>query len=182
MTLDLDAAVRVLRDGGVVACPTEGVWGLACSASNTHAVERVITLKARDSRKGLILIGADLAQVTPLLAPLEPAWRSRLADGWPGPVTFVIPAARDVSAHLTGGRLTLAVRISAHPVLRALTTQLKEPIVSTSANISGEKTLKTPAAIRRVFGDQLDGIVAGELGGRRDPSDIVDVRTGRRLR
>jgi len=68
------------------------------------------------------------------------------------------------------------------PVLRALTTQLKEPIVSTSANISGEKTLKTPAAIRRVFADELDGIVAGELGGRRGPTDIVDVRTGRRLR
>ncbi len=180
--LEQDAAVRVLQDGGVVACPTEGVWGLACCASNPQAVERVITLKARDARKGLILIGADIHQVTPLLATLEPAWRSRLQDGWPGPVTFVIPAARTVSPQLTGGRLTLAVRISAHPVLLALTTALREPIVSTSANISGEKTLKTPTAIARVFGDQLDGIVAGELGGRRGPSDIVDVRTGRRLR
>lgn len=180
--MELEEAVRLLKSGGVVACPTEGVWGLACIASNESAVERVIELKARDVGKGLILIGASLEQISPLLAPLEPAWRSRMESAWPGPVTFVVPAARNVSPQLTGGRLTLAVRVSAYPILAALTESLCEPIVSTSANISGEKTLKTPTAIKRVFGDQLDGIVTGSLGGRRKPSDIIDVRTGRRLR
>ena len=101
---------------------------------------------------------------------------------WPGPVTFVVPAARTVPALLTGGRTTLAVRVSAHPTLAALASLVGAPLVSTSANPSGARPLATPAAIRRAFGDALDGIVEGELGGRRGPSDIVDVRTGRRLR
>ncbi len=180
--LDLDNAVATLRGGGVAACPTEGVWGLACIASNEAAVQRVIDLKARDTGKGLILIGDSRAQVTPLLAPLEPAWCSRMDHAWPGPVTFVIPAAMGISPLLTGGRRTLAVRVSAHPLLLALTRTLGEPVVSTSANLSGEKPLKTAAAIRRVFGDRIDGVVEGELGGRRKPSDIIDVRTGRQLR
>ena len=166
----------------MLACPTEGVWGLACDAASGTAVSRVLGLKVRDADKGLILIGASRAALQPLLAPLEPAWRSRMDLAWPGPVTFVVPAARGVSPVLTGGRLTLAVRVSAHPVLIALVGRLGRPIVSTSANVSGEKPLTSVAAIRRAFGDGLDGIVSGELGGRRGPSDIVDVRTGRRLR
>ena len=171
-----------MRDGGVLACPTEGVWGLACIASNLQSVQRIIDLKERDTGKGLILIGSDRAQLAPLMAALEPAWQSRMDAAWPGPVTFIVPAARNLPSLLTGGRLTLAVRVSDHPVLAALTRGLAEPVISTSANLSGEKTLKTASAIRRVFGESLDGIVAGELGGRRKPSDIIDVRTGRRLR
>jgi len=166
----------------VLACPTEGVWGLACDAANLAAVGRILALKLREPDKGLILIGASRASLQPLLAPLEPAWRSRMDVAWPGPVTFIVPAARHVPPLLSGGRLTLAVRVSAHPELGALTEQLGRPIVSTSANVSGDKPLNTPTAIRRAFGAGLDGIVAGELGGRRRPSDIVDVRTGRRLR
>ena len=181
-TLDVERAAALLADGAVVACPTEGVWGLACLASNVAAVERIVALKARDAAKGLILIGKDRPALQPLLAPLEPAWRSRMDVAWPGPVTFVVPAARDASAMLTGGRTTLAVRVSAHPTLAALAATLGGPLVSTSANVSGAPPLKTPTAIRRAFGDALAGIVEGELGGRRGPSDIVDVRTGARLR
>ena len=158
------------------------MWGLACRAADASAVERLLALKARDAAKGLILIGADRASLQPLLAPLEPAWRSRMDVAWPGPVTFVVPAARDVAPPLTGGRLTLAVRVSAHPTLAALAAALGEPFVSTSANPSGAKPLATAAAIRRAFGAGLGGVVEGALGGRRRPSDIVDVRTGRRLR
>jgi len=166
----------------VLACPTEGVWGLACDARCETSVRRVLELKGRDANKGLIVIAASRLGAQPLLAALEPAWRSRMDSAWPGPVTFIVPAARSVSATLTGGRLTLAVRVSAHPVLAALVAGLDRPIVSTSANRSGESPLKTPAAIRRAFGPELDGIVAGRLGGRRKPSAIIDVRTGRRLR
>lgn len=158
------------------------MWGLACDASDEAAIQRVIDLKARDAGKGLILVAANPGQLQPWIAPLEPAWRSRMDLAWPGPVTFVAPAARIVSALLTGGRLTLAVRVSAHPVLFALTTALGRPIVSTSANVSGEAPLKNAAGIRRAFGERIDGVVAGELGGRRKPTDIVDVRTGEKLR
>ena len=145
-------------------------------------MRRVLGLKARDASKVLILIGADRASLEPLLAPLEPAWKSRMDLAWPGPVTFVVPAARTVPALLTGGRTTLAVRVSAHPTLAGLASALGAPLVSTSANVSGRPPLKGAAAVRRAFGEGLDGIVAGELGGRSGPSDIVDVRTGARLR
>ena len=145
-------------------------------------MRRVLELKGRDASKGLILVGADRRALEPLLAPLEPAWRSRMDVAWPGPVTFVVPAARGLSPLLTGGRSTLAVRVSAHPTLAGLARALGAPLVSTSANASGERPLGDAAAVARAFGDGLDGIVAGELGGRRGPSDIVDVRTGARLR
>ena len=166
----------------MLACPTEGVWGLGCVHDDEAALARVLALKQRDANKGLILIGASRAMLQPLLAPLEPAWRSRMDVAWPGPVTFVAPAARHVSALLTGGRLTLAVRVSAHPPLLALVERVGRPLVSTSANLSGRPPLKTAAAIRRTFGDALDGIVDAPPGSRRGPSDIIDVRTGERLR
>lgn len=158
------------------------MWGFTCIASDDAAVQRVIALKARDRRKGLILVGACRTQLEPLLAPLEPAWRSRMDAAWPGPTTFVAPAARGLSEWLTGNRRTVAVRVSAHPVLAGLTGQLGAPIVSTSANISGQKPLRSATAIQRAFMDKIDGVVAGELGGRKRPSDIIDVRTGRQLR
>ena len=180
--LSVDEAAAALADGGLVACPTEGVWGLSCRADDEAALARLIGLKARDPTKGLILIGASRDALGPWLAPLEPAWRSRLDLAWPGPVTFVAPAARGLPDALTGGRSTLAVRVSAHPPLAALVAACGAPLVSTSANPSGAPPLKTAAAVRRAFGDALAGVVEGELGGRRKPSDIVDVRTGRRLR
>ena len=185
--LSVDEAAAALADGALVACPTEGVWGLSCRADDEAALERLIGLKGRDPAKGLILVGVSRAALGPWLAPLEPAWRSRMDLAWPGPVTFVAPAARGLPAALTGGRSTLAVRVSAHPPLVALATAVAlacdgAPLVSTSANPSGAPPLRTAAAVRRAFGDGIAGVVEGTLGGRRGPSDIVDVRTGRRLR
>ena len=185
--LTIDEAAAALAGGGLVACPTEGVWGLSCRADDEAALERLIGLKGRDPSKGLILVGASRAALEPWLAPLEPAWKSRMDLAWPGPVTFVAPAARGLSAALTGGRTTLAVRVSAHPPLVALVAAAAAacdgaPLVSTSANPSGAPPLRTAAAVRRAFGGGIAGVVEGMLGGRRGPSDIVDARTGRRLR
>ena len=183
-------AVRLIGAGGVVAYPTEAVYGLGCDPADADAVERVLALKGRDAEKGLILVAADANQLAPWLAPLEPAWRSRMDAVWPGPVTFVVPAAPTVPERLSGGRPTLAVRVSDHPVVRALCVGCGHPLVSTSANRSGEPALRDAAAVARTFGvatgeataPRLDAVVAGDLGGRERPSTIVDVRTGERLR
>lgn len=175
-------AAAALAAGALVACATEGPWGLTCRPDHEGALAALLHAKRRDAGKGLILVAASRAQLAPWLAPLEPAWRSRMDLAWPGPVTFVAPAARGLPALLTGGRSTLAVRVTAHPTLLALIDACDSPLVSTSANASGAPTLRTATAIRRTFGDALAGIVAGEPGGRRKPSDIVDVRTGARLR
>ena len=190
--VDVDAAVRVVRAGGVVAYPTEAVFGLGCDPADADAVRRILAIKGRAADKGLILVAARAAQLGPWLAPLEPAWRSRMDLAWPGPTTFVVPAARDTDdgegssgALLRGGRPTIAVRVSAHPVVRALCEGCGHPLVSTSANASGRPALRDAASVARELGvgdGGVDAIVAGETGGRRAPSDIVDVRTGRRLR
>ncbi len=177
-----EAAAAALADGRLVACPTEGVWGLSCRPDREDALEALLALKRRDAGKGLILVATSRARLAPWLAPLEPAWRSRMDVAWPGPVTFVVPAARDLSPLLTGGRTSLAVRVTDHAPLRALIDACGTPLVSTSANESGAPTLRTATAIRRAFGDAMAGIVEGEPGSRKRPSDIVDVRTGARLR
>jgi len=181
-SLDIERAVRLIDAGGVVAYPTEAVFGLGCDPSARAAIERVVALKGRSADKGLILVASDARQLAPWLAPLEPAWRSRMDAAWPGPVTFVVPTAPDTDALLRGGRPTIAVRVSAHPVVRALCERAGHPLVSTSANRSGEPALRDADAVARTFGEALDGIVSGELGTLRRPTRIVDVRTGRALR
>src|SRR5690606_15049362 len=112
-------AARVVRAGGVVAYPTEAVYGLGCVPTDERALARLIAIKRRDARKGFLLIAADLAQLEPFAElPGEPR-RSEILARWPGPVTWVLAARRGVSALLTGGPRTIAVRVTAHPLAPA---------------------------------------------------------------
>lgn len=178
-TAEVAAAIRA---GGVVAYPTEGVWGLGCDPGNREAVERLLAMKGRDAGKGLILIAAEEAQLATWTAPLDPAMAGRIRGTWPGPVTWIVPARDDCPPWLTGGRRTLAVRITAHPPARALCVAAGTALVSTSANPSGRAPLGGPAALHEAFGGALDGILDEPLGGLRGPTEIRDVQTGRILR
>ncbi|MGA7964906.1 MAG: Sua5/YciO/YrdC/YwlC family protein [Gammaproteobacteria bacterium] len=182
MVDNLGATVAAIRAGAIVAYPTEGVWGLGCDPANREAVERLLKLKGRSADKGLILLAAEEAQLTPWIAPLDPVMDERIRGTWPGPVTWVVPA-RDSCPHwLTGGRRTLAVRITAHPPARALCVASGTALVSTSANASGEAPLDGPAALREAFGTVLDAVLEEPLGRLHGPTEIRDVRTGAILR
>jgi L-threonylcarbamoyladenylate synthase len=178
----LRLAARVLRAGGIVAYPTEGVYGLGCDPLDPRAVQRLLELKGRSARKGLILIAADFAQVRPFLQPLDKRLSRRLRDGWPGPVTWVLPAAPAIPTWLTGGRGTVAVRVTAHPVAAALCRSFGRALVSTSANRSGRRPARSALAVRRLFGDAVDQVLHGRLGGLRGPTPIRDGTTGLLLR
>jgi L-threonylcarbamoyladenylate synthase len=178
----LRAAARVLRAGGVVAYPTEGVYGLGCDPLDANAVQRLLALKSRSVRKGLILLAADYAQVRPFLLPPGKQVGRRLRKDWPGPVTWVLPAAPGVPGWLTGGRDTLAVRVTAHPLAATLCRVFGRALVSTSANRSGAAPARSALAVRRLFGDAVDLILHGRLGGLRGPTPIRDGTTGRLLR
>lgn len=178
----LRLAARVLRGGGVVAYPTEGVYGLGCDPLDPHAVQRVLDLKGRSARKGLILIAADYAQVRPFLQPPPKALARRLRDDWPGPVTWVLPASPAVPGWVTGGRDTLAVRVTAHPLAASLCRGFGRALVSTSANRSGGRPARSALAVRRLFGESVDLILHGPLGGLRGPTPIRDGTTGSLLR
>lgn len=174
-------AVTPLRAGQIIAYPTEGVFGLGCDPFNQCAVEQLMALKGRDAAKGLIVLAAEMIQIVPLLDTITTAQRRELNATWPGPVTWIVPAHSTVPDWLTGGRDTLAVRVSAHPVCRELCLAAG-PIVSTSANRSGEPAARSAAEVDAVFDGRIAGIVEGELGGREKPTEIRDLRSGKVLR
>ena len=178
----LNRAAHILRSGGVIGYPTEAVYGLGCLPLNTDAILRLIGLKGRSARKGLILIAADIAQIDPFVDLSQSAVIDRIHASWPGPQTWVLPAKPLVPALLTGGRDTLAVRITAHPVAGALCARVGSAIVSTSANLSGHPPARSALALRRRLGRKIDYVLAGRLGGNLRPTSIRDGRSGALLR
>jgi L-threonylcarbamoyladenylate synthase len=170
-----------LRRGGLVAYPTESCYGLGCDPRNPRALQRLIRLKGRDAAKGLLLIADHIKRLKPFVRPLPTADLARLQRSWPGPVTWVVPASSACPPLLTGGRPTIAVRVTAHPGAASLCRSLGMALVSTSANKSGKKPAKTAAECRRIFGAQVR-VIDGRIGQRRRPSTLIDLATGTILR
>ena len=182
--LDIAAAVAALHRGGVIAYPTEAVWGLGCDPMNEAAVMRLLTIKQRDVAKGLILIAAHVDQFDDLLdwEALPPDRAEDVYDTWPGPNTWIVPARGHMPAWVTGDHGGVAVRVSAHPTVVALCEAFGGPITSTSANPAGAPPAYARDRLDSGLLADLDGVVAGETGGGRAPSTIRDARTGQTLR
>lgn len=178
----LRETARRLHAGGVVAYPTEAVYGLGCDPENEQAVQRLLALKQRPVEKGLILIAADLAQLRRYLGPVPEAQMAQVLQSWPGPATWLLPAARGTPDWLTGGRDCLAMRVTGHPPARALCLAWGFPLVSTSANPTGRPPARSALQVRNYFDDRLDAILTGPLGGRSRPTPIRDARTGALVR
>lgn len=173
-------ARAVLRAGGLVVYPTEGVYGIGCDPRNHRALAALLAEKGRSPDKGLILIGASEDQVMRYARPLDARQMARIRRTWPGPVTWVLPARRDVDALITGGRDTVAVRVTSHPIAAALCDAFGGALVSTSANASGRPPARSAIAARRESGAAL--FVPGRIGSAGGPSIIRDGRTGQVLR
>ena len=181
-SLTPDQAAGVLHQGALIAYPTEGVYGLGCDPFNEAAVMRLLALKKRPVEKGLILVAAELVQITPLVRFDAVPDRSQVEASWPGPVTWTLPATDAVPEWIRGRFDTVAIRVSAHPVVQALCRAAGMPLVSTSANPAGQLPAMRCEQVDDYFGDQLAGCVVGELGGREGPTPIFDARTGQQLR
>lgn len=175
-------AARVLAAGGVVAYPTEAVYGLGCDPRDFDAVARLLALKRRPARKGVILIAASLAQLEPWILPLDAAARARIGDGWPGPHTWLVPCRAQVPRWLRGAHDTLAVRVTAHPLAAALCRAFGGAIVSTSANRAGRPPARSALAVRARLGGEVDCVLNGALGGAARPTEIRDLATGALVR
>ncbi|AXK73397.1 tRNA threonylcarbamoyladenosine biosynthesis protein RimN [Lysobacter sp. TY2-98] len=182
--LNIATAVAVLIRGGVIAYPTEGVWGIGCIPFDGEAVHRLLAIKRRPVEKGLILVGADAAQFDAVVdwTALAPEARDRVLASWPGPHTWVVPASPAAPSWVTGGRGSIAVRASAHPLVAALCAQLGGPLVSTSANLTGQPPARDRAGLSPALIALLDGVCEGETGGRNVPTSIRDAHTGELLR
>ena len=175
-------AIEILNRGGVIAYPTEAVYGLGCRADDRAATERICALKGRPVEQGVIVLIRDLDQLGNWILPLNGQQRDKLEEAWPGPVTWLVPASEHCPAWLKGRHRSLAIRQSAHPLCRDLCQALDTPLVSTSANRSGQSPALTAAEARAMFGDQVDLIIDAPLGDSARPSTIRDLLTGNRMR
>ncbi|EFL91409.1 putative ribosome maturation factor [Candidatus Regiella insecticola LSR1] len=179
----LEKVLLALQHEEVIAYPTESVFGLGCDPNSEKAVNALLTLKQRSRQKGLILVAANYDQLQPYLddSQLSMAQRASVFSSWPGAITWVIPAKRDTPDWLTGRFNSLAVRVSAHPLVRQLCTCYGKPLVSTSANLSGHPPCRTEADVKMQFGILLP-VLTGQVGGCKNPSEIRDALTGKQLR
>lgn len=174
-------AARVVRDGGIIAYPTEAVFGLGCDPHNPVALEALLKLKHRPARMGLILICASIDVALRYIDQPDEELVKKLHRSWPGPTTWVVPAA-GLHPLVTGGRDTVALRVSAHPVCQGLCSAFGDALVSTSANVSGKAPARTALQLRRQFPEGIDLIVGGALGDSSQPTRIIDSRSGKVLR
>lgn len=182
--LDLAAAVDRLRAGGVIAYPTEGVWGLGCDPFDEAAVHRLLEIKQRPVEKGMILIAGDPAQLDGIVdwAGLPAERTAAVRATWPGAHTWVVPALPRVPRWIAGTHDSVAVRVSAHPAVVALCAAFGGALVSTSANFAGAPAVRVRDHLDPVLLARLDGVLVGETGGLDRPTPIRDARSGESLR
>lgn len=184
ITTSIENAVAALHRGGVVAYPTEAVWGLGCDPRDEAATLRLLALKVREVEKGLILIAADESQLAPFIDmdTLDPAQREAVRATWPGPHTWIVPASPAAPRWITGAHAGIAVRVSAHPRVVALCAAFGGALVSTSANRAGEPAAHAIGQLDPQIVAGVDAVLEGETGGLARPTDIRDARTGTALR
>ena len=182
--MSIHDATIALQKGGVVAYPTEAVWGLGCDPANESAVLRLLQLKQREVGKGLILIAAHVDQLKPWVdfAALAPDRLGGVLASWPGANTWIMPADASAPRWITGDHDGLAVRVTAHPVAATLCDAFGGALVSTSANPAGEPPPRALHEFDESLRESLMGWVAGEVGDLERPTPIRDARSGVVLR
>jgi L-threonylcarbamoyladenylate synthase len=173
----LVVAASVLDRGGVVAFPTETVFGLAGDPASVDAVDKIFTVKGRASGEALPLIAADVDAARSVAAVWSDVTARLAAAFWPGPLTLVVPVDdSQVAPRVTAGKATVGVRVSSHPVARALAAVAPAGLItSTSANLSGTPALATADAVIAALGDRVDFVVDGGPSPGGPASTIVDV-------
>jgi len=182
VTSEITVVCEEISNGGVIAYPTEAVFGLGCDPRSIDSVERLLKIKQRSPDKGLILIASDFDQLRPFLAPeISPTPEQMTAAR----ITWIFPTDKATSSLLTGAHDTLAVRVSQHPLVQALCSTLNHPLTSTSANLSGKQPCKnTREVIDQFMHHQptLSAVLDGQTGGQLNPTEIRDARSGKILR
>ena len=175
-------AANILHQGGLIAYPTEAVFGLGCDPLNVNALQKLLQVKNRSASKGLILVAANFIQLEPFLDDIDTQTFDRVMSDWPGPVTWLLPANIHAPKILRGKFHLQAVRISAHPVVQALCESFGSAIVSTSANFSSRPPARTALGAQLRFREKIDYVVHEKVGELKQPSEIRNGITGEIVR
>lgn len=167
----------------IFAYPTEAVYGLGCNPFDEAAVNRIIHLKGRTANQRFIIIASDWEQISPFISSdINPDLFIPVKASWPGPFTWVFPAAKNTPAWLVNANNTIALRITAHPIAQELCRMAGHSLISTSANFTGQLPCKTYAESLDTFAHHADQIIPGEVDLSLKPTSIRDVLTGAFLR
>lgn len=181
---EVDAAAALMREGGVLAYPTEAVYGLGCNPHNQAAFEQLFALKQRPPTQGVLLIAAEFAQVERYidLAAVPAERLAQVQASWPGPNTWIFPRSAAVPAWVAGAHAGIALRVTAHAPAAALCRAFGGALVSTSANPHGEPPARSADMAEAYFGAELDGILDAPLGQQDRPTTIRDALSGAIIR
>ena len=173
-------AINALHEEQVIAYPTEAVFGLGCDPMSASAVQRLLDIKQRPVEKGLILVAANIEQLNDYVdfSRLNQTQLAKIKQTWPGPTTWVMPACSKVPNWLTGQFSSIAVRVSAHPVVQQLCLAFNGPITSTSANLTGCQPCTTTAQVQQQLAELLGAVVDAPVGSLAQPTTIKDALTG----
>ncbi|HKE49093.1 MAG TPA: Sua5/YciO/YrdC/YwlC family protein [Rhodanobacteraceae bacterium] len=184
MDASLADVVAALRAGGVVAYPTEAVYGLGCDPENRAAFDRLFAIKRRPPTQGVLLIASDFEQVEKYidLTAVPPDAFARARATWPGPHTWIFPRSVKTPDWLAGAHAGIAVRVTAHAPAARLCRAFGGALVSTSANRHGEAPGRSADEVRAIFGDDIDATLNAPLGGLERPTPIRDAISGATVR
>jgi len=172
----IDKGIQILKQGGVIAFPTDTVYGLGADAFNSNAVKRIYDIKKRPKHLPLPLLIGDIKQLDILAKPLSEIALFLARRFWPGGLTLVVPKAARLPGYL--GNTSIAVRVPAHPVCLALIQAINNPLIGTSANISGNPSALTAGEVRQQLGNEVDLIIDGGRCPGGGESTVVDVTGG----
>ena len=170
-------AIRTLKSGGIIAYPTESVFGLGCDPYNLAAVSKILTIKNRSYNKGLILLVSDVRQAQPLLKPLTKKQIEQINQQTERATTWLLYKASTVSPLLSGHHNKLAIRVATNPVAKRLCQAFGKPIVSTSCNLNTKPTSSEVSDIRNKMLLKVDKIISGSCC-QQPSSKIIDLETG----
>ncbi len=181
---EINNEVEAFNKGGIIAYPTEAVFGVGCDPDNEDALMRLLQLKQRPAEKGLILLAGDYSQLLPYIdeGKISDELRTILLSRWPDGITQLVPKNQTLSPLLSGKFDLIAVRVTSQPDVVALCKKTNKPIVSTSANLSGQEPAKTWQSLAPEVEEKLDFIIKGNTLGHENPSQIINALTGELIR
>ena len=175
---DIKKAANILQNGGIIVYPTETVYGIGCDPLNEEACMRIQLLKNREKPKTMLLLAYSLEQVEEMAGHLIDISRKLAQKFWPGPLTVIIKPQTNFPEHLTGFSGGVALRVTSHPVASALVREFARPIISTSANTSGQPPVLTYEKALREFGNKVDMVIESRRDLSGKPSTVVDCTSG----
>ncbi len=176
-SLDKNSSVEWLKSGKILIHPTESIWGFGCDAYNENAVKKIFDIKKRDSKKSFILLANSINSIENTLCSISQSNKDYLSRYWPGPYTFLINYKKNIPDHLKNETNKIAIRVSNHLPIKNLFKAFDGFMVSTSVNISGEKSMEDINEIVQSFEYEELAYYDEALGTNKKPSQIIDLET-----